>query len=96
MIMALSNKWNMTDNAYVQSRMNSNVILPYNNGVMGMFENKHDGRVNKCIIDFAKTHDRKDTLLYNNRLYFGIVNPKQVHKDQYETNRTYILNLFTE
>jgi hypothetical protein len=58
---------------------------------MGMFEDKHDGNVNKCIIEFAKTHNRRDTLLYNNRLFFSIMNAKQVHKDQYETNRLYIL-----
>jgi len=92
--MALSKTWNMTDNVYTQSRMNSIVVLPYNNGSMGLFEIKHDGKVNKCIVDFAKNHNRKDTLLYNNRMYFGIISPKQVHKDQYETNRLYILNLF--
>jgi hypothetical protein len=94
--MALSKTWNMTDNAYFQSRSNVVAENPFNNGVMGIFETIHDGKVNKCIAEYAKSHDRRDTLLFNNRLYFGIMNPKQVNKDQYEANRTYILKLFTE
>ena len=92
--MALSKTWNMTDNIYIQSRMNIVEENPFNNGVMGIFETKHDGKVNKCIVAYAKTNNKIDTLLYNNRLYFGIINPKQVNIDQYETNRMYILNYF--
>lgn len=91
--MQLSKKWNLTDNIYYLNR-NSIVENPFNNGVMGLFEKQHDGRVNKCIVDYAKSHTRKETLLFNNRLYLGIINPKQVHNEQYETNRKYILNYF--
>lgn len=92
--MPLSNKWNMTDNVYTQSRMNQITILSYNNGVMGIFEKKHDFKVNKCIIDFAKCNNRSETLLFNNRLFLNIINPSDVQKQQYNTNREYILKLF--
>ena len=91
--MSLSNKWNLTDNVYFQSR-NTVIEKIYNNGIMGLFEKKHDGKVNKCIVDYAKSHTRNETFGFNNNLYFGIVNPKQVHNEQYETNRKFILNYF--
>jgi len=93
--MTLSRKWNMTDNAYVQSRMN-NEVVKFNDGVMGLFEKKHDGKVNRCIVDYAKTHNRSETLGFNNKLFMGIINHKEVHKEQYEANRNYILSLFNK
>jgi hypothetical protein len=78
----LSNKWNMTDNVYVQSRMQTQVIA------------KPEISVDPVIVDYAKTHDRRDTLLYNNRLFFGYIRPSQQVKDQYDINRTWILNHF--
>lgn len=86
----LSSKWSSEDVIY----KNENNGLSFNNGVMCMFEDYHDGKVNKCIIDYALNNNRKDTLLYNNRLYFSISKPKTHHKEQCETNRQWILNYF--
>lgn len=73
----LSNKWNTEDVVY------NNVS--FNNGVMCMFEDFHDGKVNKCIIDYALKNNKEATLLYNNSLYLNICNPQKRHKEQYET-----------
>lgn len=90
----MSSNWNYTDNIYHLSKVNNAVNDYYNDGTMGMFETTHDNKVNRCVAIYAKTHSRSETLRYNNNLYFGIINPKQVHKDQYETNRTFILNKY--
>ena len=90
----LSTDWNYSDNIYSLNRDEVAVNDFYNDGTMGMFETSHDGKVNRCVAIYAKTHNRSETFRYNNNLYFGICNPKQVHKDQYETNRTHILNKF--
>jgi len=87
----LSNKFDHTDNVYFNNKIN----VSFNNGVMGMFEKQHDGKVNKCIIDYAINHNRKDTLLYNNRLFFSCSKKTQVVKKQYETNRLWILSYFS-
>lgn len=50
--------------------------------------------VEKHIEEYAASHSRKDSLLYNNRCYTMYINPNQEKKDQYEVNRAYILNLF--
>lgn len=76
----LSAKWNMTDNVYVQSRLSA-IAAPVI-------------CVDPFIVDYAATHNRKDTLLYNNRLFFGYIRPSQQHKDQYDVNRTWILKFF--
>lgn len=47
-----------------------------------------------CIIDYVKTHNKKDSLLYNNRLLFMYINPSEEIKQQYNINREYILNYF--
>lgn len=70
----------MTDNIYVQSRI-SVVAAPAVS-------------VDPVIVDYAATHGRKDTLLYNNRLFFGYIRPSQRQKDEYDVNRTWILNHF--
>ena len=49
--------------------------------------------VESHIVEYAKTHSKKDTFLYNNRLFFGICNPTQKHKDQYTANWSYIKSL---
>lgn len=68
----------------------------FNDGVMGLFETKHDGKVNRCIVDYAKTHSMSETLGFNNKLFMGIINPTDVNKLQYEANRNYILSLFNK
>ena len=92
--MGLSKNWNMVDNVYSQSRTSYKVIPNYNDGVLGLFEGKHDGKVNKCIFDYVNNHSMSESLRLNNSLFFGVINPKDVHKKQYETNRNYILNYF--
>lgn len=47
------------------------------------------------IKDFVKAHSRKDSLLYNNRLFFGYVNPSDKRKKEYENNREFILWFFS-
>lgn len=81
----LSNKWNMTDNVYVQSRTSIRQQAQVNTP---------DVSVDPAIVEYAKTHSRKDTLLYNNRLFFGYINPSQQQKDEYDVNRTWILKHF--
>jgi hypothetical protein len=73
----------MTDNVYVQSRTwaSASAVSP-------------DASVDPAIIAYAKTHIRKDTLLYNNRIFFGYINPSQKRKDEYDVNRTWILKYF--
>ena len=90
----ISTEWNDSDNIYFLSRNEAIVNDFYNDGTMGMFEASHDGKVNRCVAIYVKNHTRSESLRYNNNLYFGIVNPQQVHKDQYETNRKFILNKF--
>jgi len=50
--------------------------------------------VQQIIIDFCNSHNRNESLLYNNRLYFMYINPSELIKSQYEINRQYILNKF--
>ena len=88
--MALSKKWDLSDNAYSNSKIG---VSPFNNGCMCMFEDKFDGRVNRCVAIFAKQNGRKQGLLYNNRLYLGVANPSEKEKKQYEANRLWILNM---
>ena len=76
--MALSKTWSMTDNVYFQSR-NTVVEKEYNNGTIGLFESSHDGKVNKCVFDYVKTHTRNESFEFNNNIYFGVVNPISVH-----------------
>lgn len=75
----------MTDNVYVQSRTQAPPISA-----------KPAISVDPVIVEYAKTHSRKDTLLYNNRLFFGYIRPTQQRKDEYDVNRTWILKHFTE
>lgn len=70
----------MTDNVYVQSRL--------------CVKAKPAVSVDPAIVEYAKTHNRKDTLLYNNRLFFGYINPSQQRKDEYSVNRSWILAYF--
>lgn len=46
------------------------------------------------VVDYAKTHTKKETLLYNNRIYAGYVNASQQRKDEYSVNREWILAHF--
>lgn len=88
----------MTDNVYVQSRMNdvlSNTPkTTFNDGVMGIFQDSLDGSVNRCILQYLKTHSRNETLGYNNKLFFHITEPTAIHKAQYNINRDWILAQF--
>ena len=47
------------------------------------------------IIDFVSSHSRSESLLYNNRCFMMYINPSQDHKDQYESNRQYILDYYS-
>ena len=90
--------WNMTDNVYVQSRMNqvsSNTDkTTFNDGVMCIFQSTFDGSVNGCIREYLKTHTRNETLGFNNKLFMSITNPTDKHKAQYNANRDWILKQF--
>jgi hypothetical protein len=53
---------------------------------------------NSLVIDqevknYAIRHGYIAGLLYNNRLYFGYVNPTKKQKEQYEINRRWILDV---
>ena len=98
--MGLSTKWNMGDNIYSLNRASQTAatakpVDEFNDGCCGLFETEHDGKVNRCIAEFAATHSRNETFLYNNRLYLGNHPKKQVHTDQYNTNREWILKHFS-
>lgn len=80
----------MNENAYFNSRWNI-IESPFNEGSMCMFEENWDGKVNRDVAVFAKKNGRREGLLYNNRLYIGIVNKQDKHKQQYEANRQWIL-----
>ena len=88
--MGLSKTWDMNENAYYNSRLNI-IESPFNEGCMCMFEEKWGGKVNRDVAIFAKEKGRREGLLYNNRLYIGIANKKEKHKQQYEANRKWIL-----
>jgi hypothetical protein len=79
--MAHSSKWNMTDNVYVQSR--SVLVCPV-----------VTDHVDPVIKEYAKSHSRKETLLYNNRIFFGYINPSDARRREYDANRIWILNHF--
>lgn len=51
--------------------------------------------VERHIIDYANSHNRSETLLYNNRCFMMYINPSVLRKDQYEENRLWILNHFS-
>lgn len=76
--MPLSNKWNMTDNIYHRQPSYAPV--------------KPKG-VDQFVFDFAQKNSKRETYLYNNRLFFGIVNPTQKDKDRYNANWEYINTL---
>lgn len=60
-----------------------------------MLENEIAGKsVDPVISEYAKAHNRKDTLLYNNRIFFGYIRPSQRQKEEYDINRTWILAHF--
>ena len=48
----------------------------------------------KMVIDYTIRNGRREGLLYNNRIFFGYINPSQQRKDEYDVNRTWILNHF--
>lgn len=89
--MALSNTWDMCDNIYINNIVDKSESSIYNDGIMGIFEKLHDGKVNRRVAVYDKKHGRKEGLLFNNRLLFGMLNPSEVSKAQYNTNRDYIL-----
>jgi hypothetical protein len=43
------------------------------------------------VIEYAKRNGRKEALLFNNRIFFGYINPSQKCKDEYDVNREWIL-----
>lgn len=88
--MALSKTWDANENAYANSRWDI-IDSPFNHGCMCMYENSHDGKVNRDVAIFAKKNGRREGLLYNNRLYIGIANKQEKHVMQYEANRQWIL-----
>lgn len=54
-------------------------------------------KVESHIVEYAKTHSRKDTFLYNNRLFFGAgvfyVKLSEAKEKQYTANWKYIKSL---
>ena len=44
--------------------------------------------------NYVMSHSRKESLLYNNRLFFGYVNPSDERKAEYNANRLFILSYF--
>jgi hypothetical protein len=48
------------------------------------------------MLDYVKSHNRKDSLLYNNRLFFGYINPSKKRISEYEENRFFILKYFNK
>lgn len=76
----LSNKWNSTDNIY---SLNRNV------------EQKKESAVDINVINYALNHTRKETLLYNNRLFAMYINPSEQRKNEYSVNRDWILCYFS-
>jgi hypothetical protein len=48
------------------------------------------------MLNYVKTHNKKDSLLYNNRLFFGYVNPSDKRKAEYSANRLFILKHFED
>ena len=48
------------------------------------------------VVEYTEKHGRKKGLLFNNRIYFSYINPTQQQKDEYEFNRTWILDNFKE
>jgi hypothetical protein len=48
----------------------------------------------KNIIDYVKNHSRKDSLLYNNRLFFGMVRKTEKVCAEYSANRKFIMEYF--
>ncbi len=45
------------------------------------------------IVKFYINNSKKETYLYNNRLFFGYSKPTQEQKDQYDRNWRYIKSL---
>lgn len=46
------------------------------------------------IMEYTEKHGRREGLLYNNRIFFGYINPSQKRKDEYNVNRDWILANF--
>ncbi len=44
--------------------------------------------------NYVMSHSRKESLLYNNRLFFGYINPSEKRKSEYNENRLFILSYF--
>lgn len=47
------------------------------------------------IKNFVLDHSKKESFLYNNRLFFFYVNPTEKQKKEYEGNRLFIINYFS-
>lgn len=56
--------------------------------------NQKEIMVDSVIVNYAKNHSRKETLLYNNRIFFGYIRPSEQRKKEYDVNRIWILNNF--
>lgn len=52
---------------------------------------KTKARVDLHVIEYARKYGRKEALLFNNRIFFGYINPSQLRKDEYDINRDWIL-----
>ncbi len=50
-------------------------------------------KVDPVIIEYAKTHSKRDCFLYNNRIYSMYLNPSQKRKDEYDANWKFIKSL---
>ena len=96
--MALSSTWNNNDNIYFLNR--SNIVTTKTKEVPEFVDNssfvafgKTIGGVGSRIIEYAKTHTKKETYLFNNACYRGYVHKSDEFKDQYDRNWIYINKL---
>lgn len=76
--MPLSTKWNMTDNIYYRQ---------------SVFVKECPVGVCEHVFNFSLKNTKRETYLYNNRMFFMFSKPTQEQKDQYDRNWQYINTL---
>lgn len=47
-------------------------------------------KADPAIVEYSKTHSKRDCYLYNNRIYFMYLNPSEQRKSEYTANRNFI------
>ena len=46
------------------------------------------------IVDYVENHTKKESLLFNNRLFNMYCKPTEKHKLEYEANRNFIISFY--